>query len=715
VNAGAGNVLDVSQTSSNLATQGTTQWQSFTAGKTGNLNKVRFHTNGWSNGSQSFTFQIYSGTGTGGSLLYSGSGSFNTPSSDWFDMSIPAGSRPSVTSGSTYTAQIQFTGSYHQLSMHTGNVYSGSYYSSYYSAAQSAPWDLVFDTYVDELSKLCISGAISNSGTFTATSGTIEMNGSSAQTIPSGCFSSSNTIKNLIVNNSSGVTLGGAFNITGDVTPTSGTLTTGGYLNLKSTSSGTGAIQQGSSAGGYISGNVTIERYVPGKRAYRFFAHPFSSSIGLNALTDDIDITGSGGSTNGFTSTSTNNASSYWYDVTTGDNSTTGNNPGWAAYTNTNGSGSNAWLKGQVARVMVRGSIGQNLGVPSTYTTPNAVTLDLTGAVNQGDQTISLTKGSGTNFVLVGNPFPCQVNMDQVSGTNLGSSFYIWDATQGTKGGYTSYSYGSSGFKLPSCGGFATTISANGSIVFEEADKTQSAGSSMFKTTGTQMGELELKVEDSSLFYDRLLVRFDDNGMSATDYLDAAELYNPDVTFYSMSSDDSMLSIDVRPYASYATIPLGIYSTLKQDFKIVTGKYDIPSGVTLYLHDKYLNKKEVITGLGYSYSFTIDSNAGSWGNERFELMTEGHPTGISGTLAGAASNFTAKLVPNPANEVVTVYAEGGKSVETQVYVRNILGTVVREAKGDSKVTVGLQGLSTGVYHVEVIQGLERKVLKLVKE
>ena len=67
----------------------------------------------------------------------------------------------------------------------------------------------------------------------------------------------------------------------------------------------------------------------------------------------------------------------------------------------------------------------------------------MSGSVNQGNQTISLTKGSGTNFVLVGNPFQSQVNMDAVSGTNIGSSFYIWDANQGTRGAYTSYTYGS--------------------------------------------------------------------------------------------------------------------------------------------------------------------------------------------------------------------------------------------------------------------------------
>jgi len=68
-------------------------------------------------------------------------------------------------------------------------------------------------------STLQIKGAIVNSGTFDASNGTIEMNGSNAQTIPSGTFQTS-LIKDLTINNSAGVTLGGAFGITGVLTLT---------------------------------------------------------------------------------------------------------------------------------------------------------------------------------------------------------------------------------------------------------------------------------------------------------------------------------------------------------------------------------------------------------------------------------------------------------------------------------------------------------------
>jgi hypothetical protein len=78
---------------------------------------------------------------------------------------------------------------------------------------------------------LQISGTITNNGTFDASDGTILMNGSSAQTIGASVFSG-NTIKNLTVNNTSGVSLLGPLNVSGIVNIQNGTLASAGYLTL---------------------------------------------------------------------------------------------------------------------------------------------------------------------------------------------------------------------------------------------------------------------------------------------------------------------------------------------------------------------------------------------------------------------------------------------------------------------------------------------------
>ncbi|WP_208346739.1 hypothetical protein, partial [Aetokthonos hydrillicola] len=109
---------------------------------------------------------------------------------------------------------------------------------------------------------LNLAGGISNSGTLTASAGTVQFSGSAAQNIPANVFTG-NTVKNLTINNSAGVSLQGTLNITGVLTPTGGTFNTGGYLTLKSGSIANTALVgiKGSSAA--ISGNVTVERFVP--------------------------------------------------------------------------------------------------------------------------------------------------------------------------------------------------------------------------------------------------------------------------------------------------------------------------------------------------------------------------------------------------------------------------------------------------------------------
>ena len=496
---------------------------------------------------------------------------------------------------------------------------------------------------------------------------------------------------------------GNAISCAGTVTVASGaTLTTAGLLTLTSDATNTGRI--GNSAGS-ISGTVNTQRYIPGgRRAFRFLAHPFNAAQSMSALTDDIDITGSGGSP--FTTTGSNNPSAFYFDVAAGDNTTTGNNPGWTAFT-----ASSTWAQYQAMRVMVRGAKGE--GLTSVAYTPSAITIDMSGSVNQGNQTISLTKCSGTNFVLVGNPFQSQINMDAVSGTNIGSSFYIWNANQGTRGAYTSYTYGSSSFNLPAGAAFVTTLSASGSVVIEEADKTNNTPGTMLKTTGIA-NQVELKLEDSTIFWDRLLLNFDDNAMATVDYPDAAKLYNPDMTFYTLSKDDSMLSIDTRPYVASEVIKLGLYAGIKKDFKFTATNVNMPAGTKLYFTDKLLSKTIEVTPV-FEYWFTVDTSNASWGNNRFELNTQGLPTSSIANVN--ASKLKVKLVPNPATDNVTLYYEGAGK-ELNIIVTNMMGVKVANVKAENvngNVTIPTAQLANGIYNITIYNGSEVMTQKLIKQ
>lgn len=115
--------------------------------------------------------------------------------------------------------------------------------------------------------KLQIAGNIINSGTFDASKGTIEMNGSSAQSIAGSMFYKK-TIQNLIVSNTgSGLSVASTANDTLKITGTlsfgnsSSTLNTGGNLTLVSDSLGTASVGK-LAAGNSTNGQATVERYI---------------------------------------------------------------------------------------------------------------------------------------------------------------------------------------------------------------------------------------------------------------------------------------------------------------------------------------------------------------------------------------------------------------------------------------------------------------------
>ena len=88
---------------------------------------------------------------------------------------------------------------------------------------------------------LAINGVITNSGNIIATNGGITFSGNSAQTIPAALFQT-NKVKDLVINNAAGVTLGGSLGVSGVLTLTSGQFTTGGYLTLLSSATGTARV-----------------------------------------------------------------------------------------------------------------------------------------------------------------------------------------------------------------------------------------------------------------------------------------------------------------------------------------------------------------------------------------------------------------------------------------------------------------------------------------
>ena len=340
---------------------------------------------------------------------------------------------------------------------------------------------------------LNIVSKLINNGTITGT-GTNILNGTALQAI-----SGTGIVGNLTVNNSHGVTVSSGSNslgISGVLTLQSGTLTTNGNVTLKSLSianSGVLAPYGVSGNTGTISGNVTVERYIPaGYRGYRDLAPQVynSSNTMFNSWQENGSFTHNG---YGIFITGPTSTDATLTDYASGQiaaNSTTGldyslngissaytyGNGTWPAITNTKTTTLDP-LSGY--RVLVRGDRSFNLATTPILIYPaglrmyNATTLRATGSLVTGTVTYSTTGVTGTangsaitstnalnanatvisngkitqGLSMVANPYACPVSWTSVynnsvsAGSNINGTWYFLDPTYSATGTYEGYNY----------------------------------------------------------------------------------------------------------------------------------------------------------------------------------------------------------------------------------------------------------------------------------
>jgi len=569
---------------------------------------------------------------------------------------------------------------------------------------------------IDNSANLNVTGTVVDDGVVSG-AGTLNLTGTTAQLL-----SGIGYISNLTVNNSVGANIspGDTAYITGVLTMSAGTFTTHNGLTLVSNASGTARI--GTITGGVISGIVNCQKYiaVPGtdtnRRAYRFWAHPFSNSIPLSQIEQYIDITGSGGSINGFTTTATNAPSCQWYNTISG-NSTKTADPGWTWFTSTNGMGANAFKPKQGINLFIRGKKGEGLN-GSPYT-PSPVTITMTGVVNEGTVIDTMIKGIHSDYNQIGNPYASPVdigtiiNNAKIAGSIKGAAFFVWNPYLAKAGAFEAKTISSTPYYLEAYCSFQVQAMASGkTLTFAESNKSAVDSESLLREENRY---ISLFVYDGSYnTWDKFYLSFNNEATNALDDYDAGKPINPDLNFYSLSGDNEKLSIDVRPYNEGEIIPLGITTDYHQQYIIKADNLFMSAGEQLYLHDKYL-EQYIALQQGTEYRFNITDDAASQGNNRFEL-------GL-GTIPNKAlaknNGLSLSLIPNPAKDEVTCIYQSASIQNTSIRISDLSGAnVVTKELGAQQtgiIKLPLGNMAAGVYIVELTSGAQRVTQQLVKE
>ncbi len=383
-----------------------------------------------------------------------------------------------------------------------------------------------------------------------------------------------------------------------------GSLNTGGNFTLLASEVHTSLVD--GSGSGSISGNVTMQRYLPSGFGYHYFSSPFQAAT-VSEFGDDMDLTASFPT---FYEYDESRTSSGWITYTTGTNVL---NP----------------MEGYAV----------NFGDQS-----NPHTVDVTGEVNDGNMQVNLNNNNNTytlGFNLVGNPYPSPIDWDASSGwtkTNIDDALYFFKTgtTNQYLGTYSTYINGvsSDGVAdniIPSMQGFFVHVSdgsypVTGTLGFSNSIRTTDLTPAFFKSISWDPQDvirLHADFSDNAAPPDNAVVYFEETASKYFDSdLDALKLMNTDTqvpNFYLFSDDTRKLSISAMPYLddSLYKIPVGIKTEQDGWIKFYSSeKEQMPPDLYAYFVDAETGTTH---NLKNDHSYDVHLETGEY-NSRFYLI-----------------------------------------------------------------------------------------------
>ncbi|MEN9346994.1 MAG: hypothetical protein RLZZ77_505 [Bacteroidota bacterium] len=462
-----------------------------------------------------------------------------------------------------------------------------------------------------------VHGNWTNNGTFEAGTGTVYFRGVAAQTIGG---SSLSRFKDVVIENTAGVSLTVPAELFGQLTTNRGTFNTNNNLTVLSSASGDGSIGP-IATGANVNGNITLQRYIPTGPSYWVYVGSPILNQTLANWNDDIITTGFPGSdypTYSFNSVYTYN------EAATG-----GRNDGWVGATNVTNTLDNG--KGYIL-----------------YMNANSQLINTTGSFNKGTVNIPLsyndyTSGVGYNdpdgWNLVTNLYPSYVDWQSVC-NNSGSfgsgngTYYVYHTPSGNYRSYNANSgVGTAGRFMPHSQGFFVQATAPGqSITFSESDKVGNGSSFVRSEQESQF--IRLSVSKSGLrdeavlaFVDGATNDFDEN--FDTQKWESPVASAPEIAM--LTPDLQKLTLDARAQIT-ETLSVPVYVDMPG-----AGNYlfsidemqNIPLGACVTIEDVVSGVTRVVEP---NLTFTVSTSAPYTGNRM--IIRIGAPVHVNSTNPG---------------------------------------------------------------------------------
>jgi len=578
---------------------------------------------------------------------------------------------------------------------------------------------------------ISIANGLNPSGTIIGDEASLNFVGTQEQFIQSG---TSFTVENVTLNNPNGLVVNNnGVNITGILTLENGLLNTNGLLTFKSSEGKSAVVSP--VVNGSITGNVTIEQFFPATtgRKFRFVSAPvnFDGSIfenwqenGDNATSGlGVQITG-GTAVEGYDQSTSNNPSLFRFDNAATDPSTA-----WTALSSENGDDltSIAPSAGDAYRLFVRGdrmtSLSSNMpGVTET-------TMRTTGKLVAGAYPATPIALAGPNlYSLIGNPYQSKVDVQQLldaATSVVTTEYYQWDPTTNN---YVLYEFATP--TLPTGSDITenaqpgqsffvqSDATGNGTLQFQESYKASGSDVTTKNANSQQFITINLANEDQvarGVANDIAIARFDDSFSTSFDTQDSNKLFGMSHSI-AWENQGSFYAVNrTKQPEDGDSYELNLFVGVTGDYTFDIVQQGVGS-INTYLYDKFMNSYEVLASDATTrITKTIDlDNAGSSAKNRFQIVFSKSTLGVGDEFAFAKA---VSLYPNPSQgrEIFINNLIQGAPVSIKVY--NSLGQEVistkKSAASGKEPIKGLEGMSIGLYLIQVSQQDKQTTLKLI--
>jgi hypothetical protein len=484
--------------------------------------------------------------------------------------------------------------------------------------------------------KLRLAGQITSSQNLDMTSGTLEMAGTTSQTLTASSIIQ-NLLNDLVISNSDGVVLNGAndtLKLKNSLTfnTSNSTLITNGNLTLLSSDTLTARI--GDLTNNNISGNVTVERFIPNHpKAWQLMAVPtkgqtFNSSwqegnvpLGNSRPGRGTILTGSFigvDISSGLPSVKSYNSTTNGWDGITSTSSLVNTNKGYMLF--------------------VRG----DRSVTTISQAPTTTILRTTGTLYQPSSPPPTINIDAEKYECINNFYASPIDFSKLTRTGgVQNTFYIWDPklTSNTVsayglGGYQTFVWNGTNYVAIPGGGsytngntniesgnafFVKSFGSSGSISFNETAKT--TGSNLVTRPVVQPSVrtyLYSPNQTTPILLDGTLTYFNNQYSNNVDLNDVRKIGSEGI---SMSRNNIGLTAEFRTDILTRDTIFYNFTSLRRQSYILSIKLENFDNYSVKVIDNHLRTTTFIPVDGTELQFTVDNNITSYKN-RFNLIIE---------------------------------------------------------------------------------------------